>query len=742
MMDYIITEKHNTAKRIANILSGGSAKAKKIAGVDTYEFNGKTVIGLSGHVVGVDFPEKYSRWSHNTTENLIDSKLVQIPTQKKFINALKKISKDAEIVTIATDFDREGEFIGLEALRIIREENPDIKVNRVRYSSITKAEIEKSFSSPTDIDYNLASASEARQIIDLIWGSVLTRYVSLSSGRLGRSFLSVGRVQSPTLSLLVHREKEIQAFIPKPYWEIYADLKNKEVFTVKHEGGQFWDKKEADEILSKLNGDATVTDISKRTKKEKPPTPFNTTEFIRAASSIGYTPANAMRIAEYLYTNGFISYPRTDNTVYPIGIGFKETISMFLKSEFKEYASALLEKGKDLIPTKGKKETTDHPPIYPVTVAKRGDLNEDQWTIYELVVRRFFSTFADNVIWETIKILVDINGENFKATGSRMIEQGWRWFYPYSKIKDFILPDVKVGEKLTVEKVEMAEKETQPPSRYGQGRLIKVMEDLGLGTKSTRHEIISKLYSRAYVQGNPLKPTNKAFAVVDSLESHADLITKPDMTALLEEDMDEITQGKISEEDAIKESKEILKSIYNELKVHRDAISKSLKDGLRADDIIGKCPDCGSDLLVRRSRRGSRFIGCSGYPNCTFTLPLPKNGQLIIKSDICEEHGLNHVTLYSGKGRPFDIGCPHCNFIKWQESKDKEKNDESNEISDELTSIRGIGEKTAEKLKDAGLLSVKDLIQADSKILAEQTRINENKIKGWQKIASGAKVAN
>ncbi len=741
-MDYIITEKHNTAKRIANILSRGRAKVKKVSGVDTYEFDDKAILGLSGHVVGVDFPEKYSRWSFYTLENLIDSKLVQIPTQKKFITALKKIAKDANLVTIATDFDREGEFIGLEALRIIREVNPDVKVNRVRYSSITKSEIEESFSLPTDLDYNLASASEARQIIDLIWGAVLTRYVSLSSGRLGKSFLSVGRVQSPTLSLLVKREREIQSFVPKKYWEISAELKNNVVFTVKHEKGQLWDKKEAEEILSKLGKDAKVSDIVKRTKKEKPPTPFNTTEFIRQASSIGYSPANAMRIAEWLYTNGFTSYPRTDNTVYPKSIGFSETIGMFLKSEFKEYASALLEKGKELNPTRGKKQTTDHPPIYPVSVANRGDLDADQWTIYELIVRRFFSTFADNTIWEVIRIMVDINGEAFKATGSRMVEQGWRWFYPYSSIKDFILPDVKVGEELIVKKVNMDEKETQPPTRYGQGRLIKVMEDLGLGTKSTRHEIISKLYSRAYVQGNPLKPTNKAHAIIDSLEAHAEMITKPDMTSLLENDMEEITKGNISEDDVIKESRAILKEIYNKLESNRVEISKSLKDGLRADDIIGKCPDCSSDLLVRRSRKGSRFIGCSGYPKCTFTLPLPKNGQLIITNEKCEEHEMSHVQLLTGKGRPLNIGCPHCNYINWKNTKDEEKKNGPDKPNDGLTSIKGIGEKTAEKLKGAGLSSIDDLIHIDSKTLAEKTSINENKIKGWQKIASEVEVAN
>lgn len=671
VMEYIITEKHNTAKRIAGILSDGNLKNRKIGGIDAYEFEGKIVMGLSGHIVGADFPEKYRNWSGVDPGELIDSEIVTVPTQKKFITALKKIAKDADHVTIATDYDREGEFIGVEALRIIVEVNPEVNIDRVKYSAITPSEIYAAFDEPTEIDYNLAAASETRQIIDLIWGSVLTRYVSLSAGRLGNSFLSVGRVQSPTLAILVNREKEIEAFEPKKYWEIYAKLKNNVSFVVKHENGRFFKKKEAKSIVSQLGNEAVVVDVIKKEKKERPPTPFDTTEFIRAASSIGYSASNAMRLAEWLYINGFTSYPRTDNTVYPKSMDLKALVELFAYSEFSEYATKLLKK-KSFKPTSGKKETTDHPPIHPVSVAQKSDLDHDQWAIYELITRRFFATLADPATLKAVRVNVDISGEKFKASGTTIIDEGWRWYYPYRSMKERVLPDLNKGEKLKVEEVEVPEKETQPPTRYGQGRLIKKMEDLGLGTKSTRHETISKLYARAYVHGNPLKPTKKAFAVVDSLENFAEMISKPDMTSLLEKDMDEITHGKITEEDVIKESRDMLKEIYIDLGDHREEIKKSLREKLREELIIGDCPTCGSELIVRKSRKGSRFVGCTGYPKCTFTLPLPKNGQLIVTEEKCEEHGMYHVQVITGKRRPFALGCPHCNFIKWQESKEKE----------------------------------------------------------------------
>jgi len=184
-------------------------------------------------------------------------------------------------------------------------------------------------------------------------------------------------------------------------------------------------------------------------------------------------------------------------------------------------------------PTRGKRSTTDHPPIYPTAVLEKSELKEDQWRIYELVVRRFFATLAEQCVWDATSLKVDIGPEPFRASGARLVEPGWRYYYPYSKAEEHILPELKKGERLAVLGHSVEAKETQPPARYGQGKLIKLMDELGLGTKSTRHDIISKLYARAYVQGNPMRPTNTAYAVVDTLQKYAPTITKPEMTRLL-----------------------------------------------------------------------------------------------------------------------------------------------------------------------------------------------------------------
>jgi DNA topoisomerase-1 len=691
-------------------------------------------IGLSGHIVKLDFPKAYNNWQKVEAKELVDAQVITTSTQVKIVSALKKLGKEATKATIATDYDREGELIGVEAVDILKSINPDIEFDRVHYSAITPKEIHDAFENPSGIDFNLAYAGHSRQVIDLVWGASLTRYISLAAGRLGNMFLSVGRVQSPTLALIVEREKEREAFVSRKYWELSASLQTKkgEVFQVEHKTSRFWEKEQVEDILRTLKDSATVSDITTSTKTDKQPTPFNTTEFISAASTMGYTASSAMNIAESLYMNGFISYPRTDNTVYPESIDLRAQIEIFAKGPFREYAEKLLAK-KELVPTRGKKETTDHPPIYPASLAKKSELNEQEWKLYELVVRRFFATFAEPAEWETIKARFDITGEEFKANGARLVNAGWRWYYPYNAPEDRLLPALSEGDELAVLNKDVAEKDTQPPGRYGQGRLIKIMEELGLGTKATRHEIISKLYSRAYIHGNPLQPTKTAFAVVESLERFAPTISKPDMTSKLEEDMDRIAEGNIPEDEVLRESRDMLFSVFKDLEENKENISESLRIGLREDKIIGICPKCGSKLMVMRSKKGSRFIGCEGYPECNFSLPLPRGGKVIVTEKTCDQHNLYHISIINSGKRPWNLGCPQCNFLEWQKSQEEEKKNNNGKIKPKkITDISGIGKVTAEKLTEAGVSDVKDLIGIEPLELSKTTSIPVKKIRSWQ----------
>ncbi|MBK5230786.1 MAG: DNA topoisomerase I, partial [Thermoleophilia bacterium] len=231
-MRLIITEKNNSADKISKIL-GGAPKADKAYAIPFYSWTDETgeeqvAIGLKGHVMNPAFPDEYRNWRGVDPRTLIDADLIKVASQKNVVKALKKLAKTAGRIVVATDFDREGELIGLEVLEELWREQPQLRegVTRARYSALTKEEIEHSFANLTELSVPLARAGEARQDIDLIWGATLTRFVSLAAGRLGSSFLSVGRVQSPTLMLIVERELERRAHVPLPFWEVFAEFAN------------------------------------------------------------------------------------------------------------------------------------------------------------------------------------------------------------------------------------------------------------------------------------------------------------------------------------------------------------------------------------------------------------------------------------------------------------------------------------------------------------------------------------
>ena len=675
-MELIISEKDNAARRIADILSGESYDSTRKNGVNIYEWGGKQCVGLSGHVVGVDFPSEYSDWRDVEPVELIDAHIEKTPTKENIVATLRILARQADLVTIATDYDREGELIGKEAYEIVRDVNEDVPIRRVRFSSITDNEVTRAFEEPEDLDFNLAEAGEARQIIDLIWGAALTRYLSLSAGQLGQDFISVGRVQSPTLKLIVDREREIEAFDPETYWELFAELaksnNGEEAFEAQYfyldedenEAERVWEESAATEAYEDLAdaGRATVTDVSRRTRTDRPPTPFNTTQFIRAAGAIGFSAKRAMSIAEDLYTAGFITYPRTDNTVYPDDLDPEALLDSFVgHPSLGESAESLLEDDNNLVPTEGDEETTDHPPIHPTgEIPTRGsDVTQDEWRVYELVVRRFYATVAEPAIWEHLRVVADAAGRSLKANGKRLREPGYHAVYPYFNTSENYVPAVEEGERLRVADVDLAEKETQPPRRYGQSRLIETMEDLGVGTKSTRHNIVQKLYDRGYVEDDPPRPTRLAMAVVEAAESYADRVVSEEMTAQLEADMDAIARGEATLDNVTDESREMLEDIFDELADSHEEIGEHLRKSLKDDKRLGPCPECGEDLLVRRSRYGSYFVGCDGYPDCEFTLPLPSTGKPLILESTCENHELKEVKMLAGRST-FVHGCPLC----------------------------------------------------------------------------------
>ncbi len=667
-MHLIIAEKNISARRIAQILAGNEkVKAVKQGKVSTYTFGDKTVVGLRGHVVEVDFEPGYTNWRSKThpPRSLIDAGTVKKPTEKKIVNLIQKLAKKADLVTIATDYDTEGELIGKEAYELVRAVNPTVRINRARFSAITPTEIRAAFENPTDLDFAVAAAGEARQVVDLMWGASLTRFISLAAKRGGRNILSVGRVQSPTLAMIVDREREIENFVPQTYWMLsLMTEKDGQPVEARHTTGRFNDHAAALAAEAGTKEPLVVVDVKEGQRTDRAPTPFNTTSFIVAASRLGFSAANAMRLAEDLYMNGYISYPRTDNTVYPKSLNLNAILETLRGGVF-DADVAWVQEHRRAVPTRGKKMSTDHPPIHPTGAATPEALGKDRWKVYELIVRRFLATLSPDATWATIKCVFDASGEPYTATGSRLISAGWRQVYPYSEAKERILPVFTPGEHLPIREVTLEEKQTQPPPRYSQSKLIQAMEELGLGTKSTRHEVIGKLISRRYVEGNPLRPTLVGRAVTEALDNHAETITDPEMTQTLEEHMELIKQRERSRDDVINESREMLHQVFDRLEEHETEIGEEIMEQTAEEHTVGPCPVCGHNLRIRHIGV-SQFIGCTGYPECRFNISLPGSawGRAIRIDETCPEHGLSHVRLIKKGSRPWTIGCPLCNHIQ------------------------------------------------------------------------------
>jgi len=698
-MRLIITEKNNSARKIAEILSGGAAAEDATYRVPFYTWGdgdgAQMTVGLKGHVMGIAFAEGYSNWQETDLHELIDAELVPEPTDKNVVKAVRKLAKGADSIVIATDYDREGELIGLEALAQVLEVNPEVAdgalearppIERARYSALTKEEIERAFADLDQLSYDLAYAGSARQDIDLIWGATLTRAVSLATRRFGSNFLSVGRVQSPTLALIVERELERRAHVPKPYWELFANFAHPDgSFEAHHATDKFWDRAEADAALAGTAGPGVVREVTSRRNTRKPPTPLNTTAFTTDASSrLGITPAAAMRIAEDLYMDGFISYPRTDNTVYPPSLNTRELVSSLVRIPDFSAAAGLLEKP-SLTPTRGRKETTDHPPIHPTQAAYPNALEGPKRRVYELVVRRFLATFGEPLVSESTRADIEAASQTYFVRGSVVVDPGFAAIYTYARSADDEIPKLEQGQSLELDgEPWIVDKETQPPARISQGKLIELMEERGLGTKATRADIIQKLYDRGYVFSNPPEPSETGIAMYKAFHQYVPRMATPEMTAELERDMDQIANGETSKDEVLRISREMLHSTTTELEDKREDLAKQIWAGMDEDKFLGPCKVCEqagrkradggpNRLRIIDLKGGKRMYGCEGWnrddpeapDSCRVSGPLPGRffelWRLEERCSVCDQRPRLTVKK-RGPGRPWKLclndDCP------------------------------------------------------------------------------------
>lgn len=646
----ILTEKPNVAERIANAI--GIPKKFSSNGVPYYRVDNNIIAPTVGHVYSLTEKKKRG-WIYPVFDiDWAPSYLINKNSDftRKYLDNIENLAQECDKFINACDYDVEGEVIAYNIFKYSCKVDPiGEKVKRMKFSTLTDDAIREAYKNLEKPNKGMSDAGLTRHILDWFWGINLSRALTLAIRKAhGYVILSIGRVQGPTLKILSMRDKEIKIFKPEKYWqlELIAE-KDSQQLSAFHEEDKFWDKEKVEKVKEKCRDVVVVKKISKEKYEQKPPFPFDlTTLQTEAYKHHGISPARTLEIAQELYTNAYISYPRTSSQKLPKGINYKEIFKkLSMMKEYFEGCNVLLKKEK-LAPENGKKTDPAHPPIYP-TGEIPSKLSEYALKIYDLIVRRFMATFGNSAIREAQEVFLENNEEIFIAKGIRTLEKGWHNLYgKYAKFEEIELPELKEGENLKVKDLKVHDKETKPPKRYTPASIIREMEKRNLGTKATRSQILDILFKRNYLKGKSIEVTPLGLGVVDTLEKYCPDVLSEKLTRKFEKEMEQIERERIQSEKVIHEGKETIEKISQEFKKNEIEIGKELKNSLlekKEKVTLGKCLKCSGNLVFRVSKHG-QFIGCDNYPQCKFTLPLPK-GTLKVEDEKCSECGYTRITL-------------------------------------------------------------------------------------------------
>ena len=644
----VICEKPNAARQIANAL-GDDIKSVRVLGVEVFSImsEGKRylICSASGHLYSLAnvgrrsiFPVYDVGW---VAKHEVERKSQYITRR---IDAIREIAGNAHEFINACDFDQEGETIGYNILKYACA-GREASALRAKFSTLTGDELRQAFKNAKQgLGGRMAEAGRTRHVIDFLYGVNLSRALSeafLSSGR-GYRTMSIGRVQGPTLAFVMDREIEIRSHVPVPYWKLSAILNRDGMgnLTASYEKDRIMKKTDAKTIVAGCKKrNAKVESIEKSTSQQSPPTPFNLGDLQREAyRTFGYPPSMTLSIAERLYLNALISYPRTSSQKIPPSINCRTIISGLSRIHvFHDDATKLLGMSR-LVPKQGVIHDSAHPAIHPTGNVPKSKLDVRTFKLYDLIVRRFFSLFGQNVIRENISIKFLIGEHGFGTSGRRLVRQGWtRYYSRYIRKEDSPLPDLEEGEILRVIRLNLREKMEKSPPRYNQSTLLGKMEQEGIGTKATRAEVIKTIIGRGYVTGSKMEATEVAESIVATMKNHSPLILSSEMTAEMENELEKLEYGTISSDEIIERVIDRVDESLYSMKQHEAQIGRDLSQATsRNDDIrrrLGPCPVCGKGelIMIKSSSTKKRFVACSTKyqeEKCSASAPLPQRGVL------------------------------------------------------------------------------------------------------------------
>lgn len=643
------------------------AKAKTI---QKYLGPGYEVIASMGHVR--DLPK--SKMGVDK-DNDFKPQYTDMKGKEDVIKELKKRAKKCDKVYLATDPDREGEAISWHIAQMLKLDMNDD--NRVAFNEITKTGVKNGMSHPHKIDVDLVNAQQARRILDRLVGYELSPFLWKKVKR----GLSAGRVQSVAVRLVVDRENEIRAFVPKEYWSIDAKFtapSSRKVFdaalvAVDSEKLEIPNQAEADDLLARLeNAEYTVKSVKKRVTKKQPAPPFITSTLQQEASrKLSFSAKRTMKAAQELYEGvdvqgvgavGLITYMRTDSL----------RISDEAKAAAAEYIGVVY--GKDYLPPeprnfKTKNNAQDaHEAIRPSTPELtpervKSSLSSDQYKLYKLIWERFIASQMANALLDTVSADIEANGCTFRASGYSVKFDGFMALYVESNDSEEgskkMLPELKADDKLKLKSIAGNQHFTQPPPRYTEASLIKALEENGIGRPSTYAPTITTITSRRYVEheGKALKPTNLGEVITELMKDHFKKIVDAKFTAEMENNLDEVEHGT---KNWVSTLHEFYDDFSETLKKAEEAMDgKRVKVPDEETDVV--CELCGRNMVIKYSKYG-KFLACPGFPDCKNTK------KIVTETDgSCPRCDKKMLLKKSKKGRSF-YGCegfPDCNFMTW-----------------------------------------------------------------------------
>lgn len=641
------------------IIVESPAKCKTIS---KYLGGDYTVVSSKGHIRDLATSGKYGLGID--IENDFKPSYEIIKGKKKDVKYLKDLIEKADHIYLATDPDREGETISWHLYDELKV--PDEKYDRIVFNEITKDVVLRALKNPRRIDMNLVHSGEARRFLDRIIGFRLSKVMqSKTSGK------SAGRVQSVALKLIVDREREILAFIPKEYWTIEADFKDfkANLETYKEKDIEIPNEEEADKILDSLTNTFTIKKVEEKEKKRSAKEVFKTSTLQQACSNkLGFAASKTMKIAQKLYEgielddgfHGLITYMRTDSV--RLSDEFTSASFAYINSKFGKDYVGYVKKGK-----KTENVQDAHEGIRPTNINYEPDkikkyLAPDEYKLYRIIYYRALASLMADAKFNSTTVLLDNNDYGFKATGSVLTFDGYLKVYgDYEDQEDTILPDFKNYKAgiILSDTITKTQHFTKPPARFTESSLIKELESLGIGRPSTYATIISTIKDRGYVtlEDKKFVPTEVGFETTDKLQEFFSSIVNVKYTANMEKDLDEIAEGN-------EDYKKMLKDFYDNFAPLVDNAFKNMEKK-KPEETGEKCPECGSPLVIRKGKYG-QFTACSNYPTCKYIKKENKQTEkeIICKCPKCEG---NIIVRKTKKGKEF-YGCdnfPKCKYASW-----------------------------------------------------------------------------